>query len=152
MAQDVKTTALKATPPAQVTAAATAGPKAPGNAPENAPENAPGNAPVHAPARPAAKDPAKAAAKAVAREIAAGAAQLHDLRIGGDDDTAHHRASRRGAPWVRAGMPEAVALPGYQELLLIMAACWVSMASPDSVTMAPDNCALASKASEAVGP
>ncbi|MBK8159879.1 MAG: polyphosphate kinase 2 [Rhodospirillaceae bacterium] len=109
MAQDVKTTALKATPPAQVTAPAKAGPKAP--------EQAPGNAPVHAPTRPAAKDPAKAAAKAVAREIAAGAAQLHDLRIGGDDDTAHHRASRRGAPWVRAGLSEAETLPGYHELL-----------------------------------
>ncbi|WP_374310799.1 polyphosphate kinase 2 [Dongia sp.] len=64
-----------------------------------------------------AKTQTPRAAKSIAKEIKAGAAKLHDLRIGGEDDTAHQAAGRPAKPWVRAGLTEALATPGFREML-----------------------------------
>ena len=53
---------------------------------------------------------------AAAKEMRAGTEALHDLRIGGDDDTAHHRPKSGGRAWVRAGLSEAESLPDFKSL------------------------------------
>jgi hypothetical protein len=101
---------------AKPTATDTATGDIPSAAPDAPASAAPESAPVDAAAL-TAKPLTPKAVKSIAKEIKAGAAKLHDLRIGGEDDTAHHAAGRPAKPWVRAGLTEAQAMPGFQELL-----------------------------------